>query len=126
MSVKDLGDIANRFQAGEGLLFATGWSQYTGTDKYRNDLPVISDELADWMIANKVSMVLVEPPSVADVHDLRQVTKIHLKLFHADIIIVEGITNTKALTMDKVTIIAFPLKIATGDGAPARVIAIEE
>lgn len=126
IKVEDLGEIKNKFQPGESLLFSTGWSQHVGTDKYRNQLPEISDELADWMVENKVNLIAVEPPSVADVNNLEQVTKIHIKLFEGDIIIVEGITNTEAIKKDKVQLIALPIKIEGGDGAPARVIVIEE
>jgi kynurenine formamidase len=42
-----------------------------------------------------------------------------------DIIIVEGLCNLDALSQTKVTLIALPLKVENGDGAPARVIALE-
>ena len=68
----------------------------------------------------------MEPPSIADVLDLDEVTKIHQILLGGDIIIVEGLTNLEALKREMVKLIALPLKIKNGDGAPARVIAIEE
>jgi kynurenine formamidase len=73
-----------------------------------------------------INMLAVEPPSVADVMDMEEVTKIHEILLGGDIIIVEGLTNLEALSREKVKIVALPLKIKDGDGAPARVIAIEE
>jgi len=41
-------------------------------------------------------------------------------------IIVEGGTNLDASTKEKVMFIALPLKVAGGDGAPVRALAIEE
>jgi kynurenine formamidase len=67
----------------------------------------------------------VEPPSVADVHNLKEVTDIHRLLLGADIIIVEGLTNLEAIQTDCVWLMALPLKIGRGDGAPARVVAFE-
>ncbi len=124
--VKDLGSVADTFQPGDSLLLYTGWSKYAAEDRYRNDLPRISRELAEWCGEKKVKILGVEPPSVADVNDLSEVTEIHQILLGHNVIIVEGLTNLDKLTQPKVTFIALPLKIAQGDGAPCRAIAIEE
>lgn len=116
--------ILKKFVAGDSLIIWTGWSQYAGTQKYRDELPRISEALAHWCIENKVKMIAVEPPSVADVNNLEEVTKIHEILLEG-VVIIEGITNIDALKTDWVELIALPLKIEKGDGAPARVIAIE-
>jgi len=42
------------------------------------------------------------------------------------VIVVEGLANLKSLTKNKVTFIALSLKIAGGDGASTRAIAIED
>ena len=70
-------------------------------------------------------MLGVEPPSVADVNNLDEITRIHSILLGAGIIIIEGLTNLEALSSEKVELIALPLKIGDGDGAPARVVAVE-
>ncbi|MGC6429879.1 MAG: cyclase family protein [Jejuia sp.] len=116
--------ILNKFVAGDSLIIWTGWSQFAGTLKYRDELPRISEELAYWCIDNKVKMIAVEPPSVADVNNLQEVTKIHEILLEG-VVIVEGLTNIDKLKSDCVELVALPLKIEDGDGAPARVIAIE-
>lgn len=116
--------ILENFVAGDSLIIWTGWSQHAGTQKYRDELPRISESLAHWCIAHKVKMIAVEPPSVADVNDLEEVTKIH-EILLAGVVIIEGLTNIEALQTNCVELIALPLKIENGDGAPARVIAIE-
>jgi len=121
-----LGDIAEQFKPSDSLLICTGWSEYYGQDKYRNELPRISPELARWCVDNKVKMLGVEPPSVADVNDIEELTTVHRILFEANVIVVEGLANLASLSKPKVTFIALPLKIARGDGAPARAVAIEE
>ncbi len=125
ITVSNFATIENSLQAGESVIMKTGWSNYVGTDKYRNELPRISKEAAEWLVNRKVNMLAVEPPSVADVNNLPEVTLIHKILLGGNIIIVEGICNTDALTKTEVQLIALPLKIYKGDGAPARVIAIE-
>lgn len=125
INVDDLGDVVDKIQRGDSLLLATGWHNFIGTDKYRNQLPRISAELAGWIVERKLNMVLVEPPSVADPNNIAEVTNIHRVLLGGDIVIVEGICNTEQLKKDKIRIIALPLKIDAGDGAPCRVLAVE-
>jgi arylformamidase len=124
--VKDLGEIAQKFKKGDSLLLRTDWSKRLGTEGYRNDLPRISKELAEWCVLKKVNVLGVEPPSVADVNNLPEVTEIHHILLRGGIIIVEGLTNLDLIEKQYVQLIALPLKIQNGDGAPCRVIAIEK
>jgi len=121
-----LGDIAEQFKPGDSLLICTGWSDYYGQDKYRNELPRVSANLARWCVDKKVKMLGVEPPSVVDVNNMEELTSIHQILFKGGVIVVEGLANLVSLSKPKVTFIALPLKIAGGDGAPARAIAIED
>lgn len=125
ITVDHMGALSDTLQAGQSLLFHTGWSQHHGTDRYRNELPRIGEDLALWLGKKGVNILGVEPPSVADVNNLPEVTRIHEILMKNDVIIVEGLTNMEALSKEKVTLIALPLKVKDGDGAPARVIAIE-
>jgi len=118
-------EIKSKFIAGDSLIFWTDWSQYVNTTKYRDELPRISETLALWCVEKKVKMIGVEPPSVADVNNLPEVTKIHQILLQS-VVIIEGLTNIDALQTNCVELIALPLKVEKGDGAPARVIAIEK
>ena len=89
-------------------------------------MPGIHESLANWFVGQGINLLAVEPPSIADVMDVAEVTKIHEILLGGDIIIVEGLTNLDAVSEEKVKLIALPLKIKGGDGAPARVIAMEK
>jgi arylformamidase len=126
ITVSDFSSLDHVLQPGESIIMKTGWSRYFGTDKFRSDLPRISKEAAEWLVSKKVNILAVEPPSVADVNNLLEVTMIHEILLGGNVIIVEGICNTEALMKSDVQLIALPLKILRGDGAPARVIAIQE
>ncbi|MHC4595469.1 MAG: cyclase family protein [Planctomycetota bacterium] len=126
ITVEDLGPHQKKIQAGDGLLIRTGWSGYVGHPEYRDALPRLSLELARWCADNGVRILGVEPPSVADVHNIEELTTIHRVLLESGVIIVEGLANLQAITKEKVTFMAFPLKIIDGDGAPARALAIEE
>ncbi|GHB80206.1 cyclase family protein [Persicitalea jodogahamensis] len=125
ITVEDLRGIAPFFRQGDSLLFKTNWYKRLGTDAYRNALPRISEELAVWCVDNRVKILGVEPPSVADVNNMAEVTLIH-KILLGKVIIVEGLCDLDKISGLSVKLIALPLKIKGGDGAPCRVIAIEE
>lgn len=122
-------DFKNQLKSvkkGDNILLKSGWSQWFGTSKYRDGLPRISKELALWFGERQINILGVEPPSVADVNNLGEVTEIHQILMENNIIIIEGLVNLNKLKKTEVTLMAFPLKIKDGDGSPARVVAIED
>lgn len=125
IGVSDLGEAGNQVQKGEGLIFRTGWNRFVNDPAYRDGLPGISRKLAEWCVEKGISLIGVEPPSVADVNNLEKLTEIHRILLDGDVLIVEGLTNLEKISKQKVQLVALPLKIKDGDGAPCRVIAIE-
>jgi len=125
LTVSDLGGVAETLQPGDSLLLQTGWSHFVNEDKYRDALPRISEDLAKWCVDKGVKILGVEPPSVADVHNLKEVTHIHRILLSGGVIIVEGLTHLELLKGPKVYFMALPLKVAGGDGAPVRALAFE-
>jgi len=127
LTVEHLGGIVDKFTAGDSLLLHTGWSKYLDNDSiYRDGLPRISEELANWCVQRKVRILGVEPPSIADVNNMQEVTRIHKILLGGKVTIVEGLTNLEALPDSRFTFIALPLKIHEGDGCPCRAIAYPE
>lgn len=124
MTVDNLGEIANELQPGDSLLFDTGWSAFLDkTEIYRDGLPRISEGLANWCVERRVKMIGVEPPSIADVNCMPELTLIHRILLKAKITIVEGLTNLDSIPGRKCHFAAFPLKIKGGDGCPCRAVA---
>jgi len=125
LGVEDLGVLKEKIKRGDSLIIHSSWSQYLGQAKYRDELPRISQDLAQWLVDKQINMLGVEPPSVADVNNLPEVTLIHQILLGGKIKIVEGLCNLSEVNSDLVWMIALPLKIRDGDGAPCRVLAIE-
>ena len=126
IELEQLGEIVDKFVPGESLLLRTGWSRHADRpDHYRNRFPRIADSLAEWCAGAGVKMLGVEPPSVADVNDRVELTRIHKTLLAADIVIVESLTNLERLTSNKVFFAAIPLKVGGGDGTPCRAFAID-
>lgn len=125
IEIADLGEVANQTQTGQSLLLRTGWSQYAcDASVYRDQLPRISTELAKWCVEKQIKVIGVEPPSVADVNNLEEVTRIHEILLGGGVTIVEGLINLEQLPIGKPFLFgAFPLKVLDGDGAPCRAFA---
>ena len=126
IGIGHLRDVKDKLTAGEGLLFRTGWHRFIDGENYRTALPWIGRDLALWCVEKKVKLIGVEPPSVAILTDRQELQAVHRILLGGDVILVEGLCNLDEIRKPKVKIIALPLKIEGGDGAPARVIAIED
>lgn len=126
IEVSHLGDLPSRWNPGESLLLRTDWSRHAADeDYYRREFPRISEGLAQWCVDHQVCALGVEPPSVADVFNLEEVTRIHHILLGGGVVIVESLAQLDQLQGEQVTFIALPLKVEGGDGAPCRAMAIE-
>ena len=123
--VEDFVSITDQITPGCRLLLRTDWHKRYGTAEYRNELPRISIELAHWLVERQVGLIGVEPPSVADVNNIEEVTRVHQVLFRGKVVIVEGLVNLDQLTQPIVKFAALPLKVVGGDGTPVRAIAME-
>jgi len=125
----EVGDVAGavpHLKAGDGLLLRTDWSRRLGDPSYRNALPRVSLDLARWCVDRGVRLLGVEPPSVADVHNIEELTAVHTVLLEGNVVVVEGLAHLDQIRKDKVIFMAFPLKVAGGDGAPVRALAVED
>ncbi len=125
LTVADMASVAAYVTPGSRLLFRTDWYHRYGTPAYRHELPRISLELAEWLVEREVALIGVEPPSVADVNNMEELTSVHQTLFRGKVVIVEGLAHLDQLTSELVEFIALPLKIIGGDGSPVRAIARE-
>jgi arylformamidase len=127
IEVTDLGVVGSVLRSGESLLLRTDWNQHVNDPGlYRDALPRISEGLARWCVDRGVKMLGVEPPSVADVNNKEELTRIHRILLTGGVTIVEGLTNLESIRREKVQFAAIPLKIDGCDGAPVRAFALEE
>lgn len=124
LTVADVESRLGEVYPGDRLLFRTDWHQRFGTREYREELPRISIELARWLVEKQVALIGVEPPSVADVNNMAELTEVHQILFRGGVVIVEGLAYLDQITEAEVEFIALPLKILDGDGCPVRAIAL--
>ncbi|MEM7386894.1 MAG: cyclase family protein [Verrucomicrobiota bacterium] len=124
IEVVHLGDVVDHWCPGDSLLLDTGWSRHAGDPVlYRSSFPRVSEGLARWCVDRKVRILGVEAPSVADVENLEEVTRIHRILLGGDVVIVEGLAGLAQLKSTRVLFSAFPLKLGGVDGSPCRAFA---
>lgn len=103
---------------GERILFKTRNSDHCWeTDRFVEDFVYISVPAARYLAERQVKLVGVDYLSVGGFH--ADGVEIHQALLNAGIWIIEGL-DLKRVQPGKVQLICLPIKIAGGDGAPAR------
>lgn len=118
------------------VLLQTGFGQfypdklkYLGTDKRGDDavkdlhFPGLAPEAAEWLVKNrKIKAVGIDTASI----DYGQSTdfKTHVALMTQNVPAFENVANLDKLPAKNFQIIALPMKIKAGSGAPLRIIAI--
>jgi arylformamidase len=90
--------------------------------EFVKDFVGISVDGAEWLVRAGVKLVGIDYLSIAP---YRQSTPVHQVLLKPGIIILEGV-DLSSVSPGIYTLYCLPLKLAGSDGAPARVILIEE
>lgn len=105
IEVKD--EYFNLIKENYVVLFYTGFDKLYGKDEYYENHPVISKEMAEFLVRKKVKMVGVDMPSPD-----RSPYDIHNILLENEIFILENLTNLERLIYEEnFTVFAQPLKI---------------
>lgn len=125
--LRDAADAAGLAAAdADMVVLDTGWADHWGEDGYA-DHPYLTPDAAAWLAAGGyavgVDALSVDPTPTAsaapgDPSGLRA----HHALLGAGLLVVENLTNLAALP-GRFRLVASPLPVADGDGAPARVVA---
>jgi kynurenine formamidase len=122
-----------RLRAGAIVLVRTGWGRhwgdrkaYLGTDKAGDTanlhFPGISREAAQYLASRRIDAVGLDTPSLD--HGPSTDFIAHRILSDANIYGLENVANLDRLPATGATVIALPMKIKGGSGAPARIVAI--
>jgi kynurenine formamidase len=106
---------ASEVRGGEAVVIRTGWWRRWGKDFYQNP-PRLAPEAAAELLDADVASIAVDFPVGLDIHEL---------VLGRGRLLVENICRLDELKARRFWLIALPLKVADGDGAPARVAAVE-
>ena len=104
-------------QGGIGVIVKTGWDVHFGSPDYYKTYPPITNGAAEFLVSKKIRLLAADTPFKLDVH---------YTMLKKGIPLVTNLNNMKELPAGIVKLIAAPLLIANGDGAPARVLAVVE
>jgi kynurenine formamidase len=121
---------------GSIVLLQTGFAeyypnkvQYMGTDERGEEavkllhFPGLDPEAADWLVKNRnINAIGIDTPSID--FGQSQYFKSHVTLMTNDIPAFENLTNLDQLPEKDFNIIALPMKIKGGSGAPLRIVAV--
>jgi arylformamidase len=110
------------------LILRTDWSDHFGEMTYYNNYPFFSQDAARWLMDGGCRLIAMDTPSPDNPAHSRgsgNDSPNHKVLLGAEVVLVEYLTNLRALSKSVVELFVLPLKVAGGDGAPTRCIAIE-
>lgn len=125
ITAADLEAAGRHVRPGDLLLIHTGWSEKFGTPDY--DLhPYLAADAAEWILERRVKFVgvdLVTPDTPVALRPPGFNWPIHRRLLGAGVLIAENLCQLEPLAGRRAQVVAAPIKIAGGDGAPARILA---
>jgi len=116
---KDIQPYQSSIQAGDFLIFRTGWDKFFNT-KYYKEHPFISKAVAELIVQWDISLVGVDALNVDPTIEDTFLT--HDVLLSHDILIVENLCNLKEINQVRGMYSFLPLKLMDTDGSPIRAV----
>lgn len=111
------------------VVLRTGWARLWGQPEFYREHPYLAEDAAAWLLERGVRALGLDLPGLED----PQVGSVegvpgprHVQLMGQRVIVIENLANLSELQEGPLFLIALPLCIVGGDGAPARVIAIQD
>lgn len=124
VKLKDIEKYKSAIEKSDYILFYSAWDRFWGEDEYFNNFPVISVELAKFLVKSKIKGIGLDSISADKIDSVD--FEIHNILLKNNILIVENLCNLNKLIDKKFMFFAFPLKVKNGDASPIRAAAIFE
>lgn len=125
----DLEPYADQVRPGDSVILNTGWWRQWDKPGFYGSYPCLTAASCQWLIESRVSVVGMDIPGPDDPTAgivAGEISPRHVELLGNGVIMIEYLANLDQISKDRVTLVALPMKIRGGDGAPARVIVIED
>ena len=125
VTAEDLRSFEPWVSPGDALLLRTGWGNKFGTDEYLRH-PYLSEDAAEWILERGFRLVgldTVTPDMPGHLRPEGFDFPVHHLLLGNGVLIAENLFLEEVVGR-RFTLIVGSLKIAGGDGAPARVLAV--
>ena len=130
-----LATTAGHVEPGDIVVMKSCWERQRSprSPEFWTEAPYMSREAAEWLLARRPRAVAFDFPQDYTIRlllrgEIRPVVEhvTHDVLLRKGVILIEYLSNTVALTRPRTFLCCLPLKLPDADGAPARVIALEE
>ncbi len=128
LMVRDFEEIMGNNRP-QRVIMRFDWSDHYNSDSYYSDHPFISADVAQWLVDRGCRLLAMDTPMPDNPKHGKGCetdSPIHKILLGNDVILVEYLTNLRALTRQEVELVVAPLKVKGGDGAPVRCFAIQQ
>jgi kynurenine formamidase len=127
ITIELLGRQLDAVNAGDIVLFKTGWSRFYGTDEYFNN-PYLNAELVSLLLERGVLTFGLDAINIDETPDDTHPGvgfPVHHLIAKAGGVICENLTNLEAIDFDQPVISLLPMKFIGIDGAPVRAVAMQ-
>ena len=130
-----LAAAAGHVEPGDIVLIKSCWERQRSprTPEFWTEAPYVERDAAEWLLAMRPRAVAFDFPQDYTIRlllrgEVRPVAEhvTHDVLLRNGVILIEYLSNTAALSGARTFLCCLPLKVPDADGAPARVIALEE
>jgi arylformamidase len=122
VGVDELRPFRSLFSGKDFVLLRTDWSARWGNDDYFRAFPVLSEAAALWLADFHFKGIGVDAVSF-DRTDSTALP-VHRAFLSRNIVLIENLTNLENLPAGEFLFCCLPLKLAEGDGAPVRAVAL--
>ena len=125
ITANDLQLGSPKIRRGDILFLSTGWAKLFGQESYFNN-PYLSEDAADWIVANGIKCVGIDFVSPELPFALRPPSfsyPIHRRLLGQGVLVIENLADCSHMGNSRVEIICGALKIDHADGSPAWIFA---
>jgi kynurenine formamidase len=133
ISAEEMQKAGKHAKNGDIVLIRTGWLEKMWGKEEFTDSPYLTEEAAEWLVRLKARIAgydFVEDYIVRELtrkgHARAEDFVVHQKLLRNGVLNLEFVNNLSKISNPRVKVIALPILLKDCDGAPARVVAIED
>lgn len=126
---------AKHLRDGDLAVLKTGWDTQRDAHQpaFWTDAPYMTRGACEWLLDKAPRAVGFDFPQdypirglLTGQHGAREDFVTHDTLLRNGVLLIEYLCNLRAVQAERTTLLALPIKLAGADGAPARVVALED
>ncbi len=133
ITAEDMERAGKHAKDGDIVLIRTGWLEKMWGREEFTDSPYLTEDAAEWLVQLKARIAGYD---FVEDYIVREFSRkgfaktedfvVHLKLLKHEVLNLEYVNNLSKVSKPRVRLIALPIMLQDCDGAPCRVVAIED